>query len=119
MCLRRGSSISSRRTNRTFKLQQGRNKKNWLCTSCYRINPSIALEKPTNMSCMFVLILLFTRRKTVAWKPIVSCGVKADLEVSAVDEIMLCGVCQQHYLTSLSLISRAQGGAYLFVRSPL
>lgn len=37
-------------------------------------------------------------------------------EVSAMDEIMLYGVCQQHYLTSLSLISRAQGGAHLFVR---
>lgn len=67
---------------------------------------------------MFVLILLFTRGEMVAWNPIVSCGVKADLEVSAADEIMLRGVCQQHYLTSLSLISRAQGGAYLFVRHP-
>ena len=35
-------------------------------------------------------------------------------EVSAMDEIMLYRVCQ-HYLTSLSLISRAQGGAHLFV----
>lgn len=36
-------------------------------------------------------------------------------EVSAMDEIMPYRVCQQHYLTSLSLISRAQGGAHLFV----
>lgn len=35
-------------------------------------------------------------------------------EVSATDEIMLYRVCQ-HYLTSLSLISRAQGGAHLCV----
>lgn len=115
MCLKRGSS-----TNQTFKLRLGHNRRNWLCTCCHRINPTVALEKnPTNISRIFVLILLFTRGKTVAWNPIVSCGVKADLDVSTADEIMLCGVCQQHYLTSLSLISRAQGGAYLFVRSSL
>ncbi len=80
--------------------------KRWICS-----------PKSTHIKCMCIIILLYTRRMRNRVLHTLHCvlsGRSRFKEVSAVDEIMLYWVCQ-HYLTSLSLIGRAQGGAHLCV----